>query len=128
MKRRGRPPQISEEVEIQIFDLHCQGMNNQEIACRLGLVRETVRDIVRLGEPRWRYQEDGELEPSPAVIAWHRCRFQARWSKWIEKRRRVQTLRKLGVLAASQVVLADLELSPQDLETIEQESSPVDYK
>lgn len=84
MNRRGRPPQVPEEIELQIFDLHNRGMNKQQISRQLGVPRETVRDIIFLGEPRWRHLVNGEWLPSPAVIAWHCRQHVAKWSE-VEK-------------------------------------------
>ncbi len=89
MKRRGRPPQISEEDELAIFDGLVVGEPVAQIAQRVGCHWRTVYNLRSLGRPRWRHRAHGNLEPSLAVIAWHCRQIRANWSKAEEAERRV---------------------------------------
>lgn len=102
---------ITEPMELAILDRLQAGETIAKIARELDVWRMQVWRIKQAGRPRWRHRAHGNLEPSPAVIAWHCNSFKANWTAEEEWQRRVEKPTKYGVLEVS---LADAGLAVQE--------------
>lgn len=104
---------ITEPVELAILDRLQAGDSVAKIARELDVWRMQVWRVKRVGRPRWRHRAHGNLEPSPAVIAWHCNTFKASWTAKEELQRRVEKPVQYEVLRDS---LGLLESSMEELE------------
>lgn len=112
---------IPEPIELAIFDRLAVGESTGKIAAILGVNRDTVNELHKLGRPRHRYHVDGRWEPSPAVIAWHCRNFRA--ARLAEKKAGLYRKRP-GISGIREVPVCDLGLTGRGIHVARQGIEP----